>query len=112
MLDKLIDLLIGLWEDMKPIYFVKPYQNAVQYRAGSFLRSVRVGWWFKIPFIDEFHTENVATDTINVEPVSITTLDEKTISIPGYYPVAECFCTGNKSIYRCQCYSTNFKWQL
>jgi len=81
MLDKLIDLLITVWEHFKPIIFILHYEQGVLYRAGVFRKVLKHGWHLRIPFVDDFHAENVEDDTMNVVPVTITTLDNKTITI-------------------------------
>lgn len=77
----IIDFLISIWDSLKPIYFIYQYKNAVQFRAGKYVRSVGPGWWLKIPFIDDYHAENVEIDTLAIKSITITTLDNKTISI-------------------------------
>ncbi len=81
MFDKLIDLLISCWDHFKPILFILEYEEGVMYRGGKLLKSLEPGWHFKIPFIDDWHVENVKADTMNITPVTITTLDNKTITI-------------------------------
>lgn len=81
MFDKLIDVLINIWDDLKCVYFVYQYKNAVQFRAGKFLRICGPGWWLKVPFLDDYHVENVVSDTLSIEAITVTTLDGKTISI-------------------------------
>lgn len=82
MFDKLIDLLVQTWEHFRPILFIYPYDSGVIYRAGKFQRVLKPGnWYLRIPFVDDFHTENIKLDTINIPEVNITTLDGVTISI-------------------------------
>lgn len=82
MFDKLIDLLIQTWEHFKPILFIMPYDKGVIYRGGRFKKVLNSGsWYLRIPFIDDFHTENIMLDTMNIHEVNITTLDGQTISI-------------------------------
>lgn len=81
MFDKLIDLLIQMWEHFKPLVFILQYEEGVLFRGGKFVRVLKPGVHFKIPFVDDYHQENVKGDTMNISPVSITTLDGKTISV-------------------------------
>lgn len=81
MLDRLIDLLVQLWDHFKPILFILEYEEGVLFRAGKFKKVLKPGWHPRIPFVDDYHLENVKGDTMNVVPVTITTLDNKTISI-------------------------------
>lgn len=81
MFDKLIDLLVQIWDHLKPIMFILQYEEGVLYRGGKFKKVIKPGWHFKIPFVDDIHTENVKGDTMNIIPLTITTLDAKTVSI-------------------------------
>lgn len=81
MLDRLIDFLKEVWNHFKPVIFVYPYENAVIFRAGKYLKSLETGWYFRIPFVDDCFTDNIALDTINIKEVNVTTLDGKTVTI-------------------------------
>lgn len=81
MFDRLIDLLISGWDHFKPIIFILQYEEGVMYRAGRFIKPLKPGWHFKIPFLDDYHVENVKADTMSIIPVTITTLDNKTITV-------------------------------
>lgn len=81
MFDRLIDLIVQLWDHFKPIFFVLEYEEGVLYRAGKLIGPLKPGWHMRIPFVDDFHLENVKDDTMNITPVTITTLDNKTITI-------------------------------
>lgn len=71
----------SIWDHFKPLVFVLQYERGILFRFGKFIKVLDPGPHFKIPFIDDYHLENVKTDTLNIAPVSITTLDGKTISI-------------------------------
>lgn len=77
----IIAWLQSIWDHFKPILFILEYEEAVLYRAGNLKRVLKPGWHFKLPFIDDYHVENVKGDTMNVQPVTVTTLDGKTITI-------------------------------
>lgn len=79
-LDKIIDLIKDLWNDFKPLIFVNQYQCGVILRAGKYNRNLSPGWHFRIPFIDDYHVDIVAIDTMATKSVHITTLDDKTIT--------------------------------
>lgn len=64
MLDKFIDLLISLFNDIKPIVFVLEYKKGVMFRAGRFLKILEPGWHFRIPFVDSVYMENVVNKTM------------------------------------------------
>lgn len=81
MFDKLIDLIITLWNDLKFIVFILHYKEGVLLRAGKFKKVLKPGWHFKVPFLDDYFTENVKLDTMQIQEVNITTLDGKTVTI-------------------------------
>ena len=79
-LDKIIDLLKDIWHDIKPIIFIKEYEQGVILRAGKLIKSIDKGWHLRIPFIDEYYTAIVKVDTMVTHSVHITTTDDKTIT--------------------------------
>lgn len=81
MLDKFIDLLISLFNDIKPIIFVLEYRKGILFRAGRYNKVLQPGWHFRIPFVDTFYTEIVMNDTMAIKEVNVTTLDGKTITV-------------------------------
>ena len=85
MLDRLIDILVKVWDSAKPIIFIIAYKEGVMFRAGKYLKPLTPGWYFRIPFIDTWHEEYVMFDTMCTEVVNITTLDGKTASIAGEF---------------------------
>lgn len=87
MLDKFIDLLISLFNDIKPIVFVLEYKKGVLFRAGRFLKILEPGWHFRIPFVDSVYMENVVNKTICIREVNITTKDGNSVSIAAKFNV-------------------------
>lgn len=85
MLDKLIDILLQIWDSFKPVIFVLEYKQGALFRAGKFKKILYPGWHLRIPFVDDYHTENVMFDTMCIKEVSVTTLDGKTISVGGEF---------------------------
>jgi regulator of protease activity HflC (stomatin/prohibitin superfamily) len=85
MLDRLIDLIVSLWDNCKPILFIIAYKKGVMFRGGKYLKSLEPGWYFRIPFVDDYHDEFVMFDTMCTEVVNITTADGKTVSIAGEF---------------------------
>lgn len=77
----LIAWLMSGWDHFKPIIFILEYEEGIMYRAGKLYKALKPGWHFKIPFVDDYHVENVKADTMNIIPVTVTTLDNKTISV-------------------------------
>ena len=88
MLDKLIDLLWSVWQDLIPIIVVQPYNNCVQTRMGRLLRILPGGgWYWKIPLMDHIVTERVVPRTERLTGLATTTLDGKSI---GFDAVITC----------------------
>jgi hypothetical protein len=85
MLDRLIDILLSVWNSFRPVIFILQFQKGVILRAGKYRRSLEPGWYFRIPFIDDYYTENVMYDTFCTNVITVTTSDNKTISIAGEF---------------------------
>ena len=81
MFDKLIDVILSVWHDFKPIIFIFEYKKGVMLRAGKFHRVIGAGWHLRIPFVDDYFADNVMVDTMQIKEVNITTLDGKTVTI-------------------------------
>lgn len=75
---ELLDWLISVWDYVKPIVFINQYNEGVVMRAGKYIKNWYPGWHFRIPFVDDYHQDNVMLDTMDIKEVSITTLDGKT----------------------------------
>jgi regulator of protease activity HflC (stomatin/prohibitin superfamily) len=86
MFESIISWLREVWNHFKPILFLYNYEAGVVFRAGKFIKELKPGsWYFRIPFIDDIFVENIATDTMAIKEVNITTLDGKTITIGGEF---------------------------
>lgn len=81
MFAEVIQFIKDGWNDLKPVLFINQYENGVLLRAGKYNKVLLPGWWWKIPFVDSYHTENIMADTMDIPSVHITTLDNKTVSI-------------------------------
>lgn len=81
MFDKLIDVLITVWNDFWPVIIIKDYEQAVMLRGGKFKKILYPGIHFKVSFLDHVFEDNVKTDTMIIKEVNITTLDGKTVTI-------------------------------
>lgn len=85
MFDKLIDVLISVWERIQPIVFILQYQQAVVYRGGKYYKTFRAGWHVRIPGVDVIATETVTNTTICIREVNVTTADKRTVSIAAKF---------------------------
>ncbi len=80
MLDKLLDWLREIWNDLIPIEIVPPYNGGVQLRMGKLLRVLEGGhWYWKIPFADHMITDHVVPRTERLTGLATTTSDGKAI---------------------------------
>jgi regulator of protease activity HflC (stomatin/prohibitin superfamily) len=80
MLDKLLDFLREIWNDLVPVEIVPPYNGGVQLRMGKMLRVLEGGkWYWKIPFADHMITEHVVPRTERLTGLATTTADGKAI---------------------------------
>jgi regulator of protease activity HflC (stomatin/prohibitin superfamily) len=79
MFDKLIDFLLNLKDELIPVVIVSEWMGGIHMRGGKFLRIIKPGIRFKIPFIDHIWTSYVITQTVHLQPQTLTTQDEKNI---------------------------------
>lgn len=83
MFDKLIDLIILIWNDITIFKEVSEFEEGVRLRFGKFNKILKPGWAFKIPFIDSIICKFVKDDTILLPSQKLTTKDNKTITLTG-----------------------------
>jgi len=79
MFDKLIDLIVTFIHDILPWKIVDQWEAGVHLRTGKFYRSVSPGLNWKIPFFDKIWVTPVITQTVNLSPQTLTTLDERSV---------------------------------
>jgi regulator of protease activity HflC (stomatin/prohibitin superfamily) len=79
-LDKLLEFLAGIWNDLIPIKIMQPYDGGVQTRMGKVLRVLEGGgWYWKIPFADVILHDVVVPRTERLTGLATTTQDGKAI---------------------------------
>ena len=83
MLDKLIDWIIQIWEQLIPFIIIMDYQEGVRFRLGKFRETLKAGFFWKIPFADTVIIANVAWEMLPLQPQSLTTKDGKSIVVTG-----------------------------
>jgi regulator of protease activity HflC (stomatin/prohibitin superfamily) len=80
MLDKLLEFLSSIWNDLIPIAVLNPYTGGVQIRLGRTLRVLGGGnWYWKIPFFDYILHDFVVPRTERLTGMATTTSDGKAI---------------------------------
>lgn len=79
MFDKLIDVILTFISDFLPFKIVDQWEKGVHLRVGKFEKVVYPGLNWKIPFFDQVLTTPVITQTVNLSPQTLTSLDEKSV---------------------------------
>lgn len=80
-LDKLIEFLLDMIEDLLPTFTVRVFEQSVVLRFGRIHRVKSAGMYWKIPFLDQPITYMVVTTTIETGVQTLTTEDGEAISI-------------------------------
>ena len=83
MFDKLVELLINWWIEIKPIVIIRDYEEAVLLRFGIFKRVLKPGLHLKIPFFDEVIDQHVVITTLSLDAQSLYTKDKQNIVVKG-----------------------------
>lgn len=82
MLEKLLDILLGVWDFFIPFTVVREFEGGVILRFGKYKRSLLPGFHWFWPFgIEEVLTTETAITTIELRAQTLTTLDNQTIVI-------------------------------
>jgi regulator of protease activity HflC (stomatin/prohibitin superfamily) len=64
-----------------PIVVLRCYESGVLLRLGKYKYNLKEGVNWKIPLMDEVHIVMKSIDTFHVQPVDITTIDNKQVSV-------------------------------
>jgi regulator of protease activity HflC (stomatin/prohibitin superfamily) len=83
MFDKLLDLIISIWDKITFYVIIKQYQQGGLMRYGKLKKILDPGIYFKIPIIDEIDCYHVLTTAMTLEAQSLTTVDDKEIVVKG-----------------------------
>lgn len=82
MFDKLWEILHQIWTHLIPFFIIEEYERGVRLRLGKLVHdNLTPGFHWKIPLADKVLSSIVTTDTLNINNVNITTLDNKTIAV-------------------------------
>lgn len=81
MLEKLIDFLLSIINDLKPWIIIREYQQGLVLRFGKYHTILEKGIWWKIPFADEVTEQFIAVTTISLPAQSLSTADDKSIVV-------------------------------
>lgn len=83
MLDRLIDLIVGLLESARPWVVIRDYQEGVQMRLGRWKRNLLPGFHWLIPFADHVDVVVTVWTTITLPGQTVATKDGKVIAVKG-----------------------------
>lgn len=80
-ISQIFQFITEFWHRIIPFYIVNEYDHAIILRLGKFKKECSTGFHFKIPLVDNVYEVRKTVATINVNPQTLTTKDEKTIVI-------------------------------
>jgi len=83
MFDRIIDLIILVWQDVWIFKIINVNEKGVRLRFGKVNKMMDAGLAFKLPFVDNIIIQYVKDDTILLPSQKLTTKDGKTITITG-----------------------------
>jgi len=91
MLDKLIEQIIKLGKDILPFFIIEQWNEAVVLRFGQFRKVAKPGIHLKIPFFDSVWETEIITQSLDMNPQSVTTADGRNIVVKAIirYSVAD-----------------------
>ena len=81
MLETLKEILIHLWDELKPAYIVNEYEGAVLLHLGKYKRTDGPGLHWKIPLIEETIVTSMAVTTAQPGSQSLMTKDDQKVVI-------------------------------
>jgi regulator of protease activity HflC (stomatin/prohibitin superfamily) len=79
-MDGIKELLMYITNQFKFWFIIKEWENGLQLRNGSIVRSMDRGLYFKVPFLDSIYATHKRTQEIVVSQVNFTTKDDKQIT--------------------------------
>lgn len=96
MFDKLIEFLIRFGKDCLPFVIVEQWNEAIMLRFGKLRKNVlKPGIHLKLPFFDSIWETTVITQSIDMNPQSVTTMDGKNIVVKAIIR----YCVADTKVY-------------
>jgi len=83
MFDKLISLIQQFIYELWPVFIIDEWEEAIVLRNGKYIKTVKPGLYFKMPFFDSVWKHATITQSIDIPPQSITTADNKNVVVKG-----------------------------
>ena len=81
MFDRLLDLIVSLWDDLMPFTVIEHYNRGVRLRFGKPKGLLEPGFHLKIPFADQIMFHMIKTTTMSLSEQTVTTKDWKSIVV-------------------------------
>jgi membrane protease subunit HflC len=82
MFDKLIDFIISIGKEFLPYVIVEQWNEAIMLRCGKLQQKVLTpGIHFKIPFLDSVWEATIITQSLEMNPQSITTRNGRNVVV-------------------------------
>lgn len=75
MFEKLIDLVVQLWNRISPAQIIKVYETGAVLRFGKYNRTAEPGLCWKWPVVEDVVEVNSVITTLRLPPQSLTTKD-------------------------------------
>lgn len=83
MFDRVLDFLAAFGKHLTPFVIVVAYQNVGILRFGRYHRTLKPGFHWKWPFIEDGYPENVCLTTVRLQPQTLTTKDDVSVVVAG-----------------------------
>ena len=83
MFDWIREIVSALHEHLIPFTVIYDFESAVVFRMGQYHRTLPPGFHWKMPFIESVVSEHTARTTLALEPQTVTTQDDKTVTVQG-----------------------------
>ena len=87
MLDRLIDIAAGVWDQAVPVFILDEDYRGVRLRWGRYKEDLGPGRHWKIPFIDSIRDDQVTARPYNLDVQSLTSYDGKDVMISAVVTV-------------------------
>lgn len=80
MIERIIEFINTSWGTIAPFVIVDQFEKGVILRFGKYHKNILPGFNFKIPLIDSVHIVEAVQTTIRIQPQTLTTRDDMTIT--------------------------------
>lgn len=81
MFDKLIEVILQFIDQILPFWIVKAYDNGILLTFGKYTKTLKPGFHWKIPFVQEIITHHIVTALLSIPEQSLTTKDGKQLVV-------------------------------